>query len=396
MVEATIPTDVDLNTHVVLTDEVIELYRAAAARNRERGPGTPTPPKRAWHSAATIDNIRHWAWGIGDDNPLWSDDQYAGSTRYGVNLAPPSFLYSTSGGPLHFRSRPSREKGMGGIHQMWIGDTWRWYKPITLGTTFLYSSLGIIEVATQDKSKFAGQRMDTTNRFVIYDGNGDLLAENDTTFMSFGRSAAAKQKKHADFERHVWTGEELEKLRADVRSEYRRGAERLVWDDVKVGESIGHVVKGPMTPTEMICFLQAWGGPFSMASEITHRYLDLHPKANVPDRGTGAPDFPMRAHYDGGFAKECGYADAYDFGGQRLSWLINLVTNWMGDDAFLSTFGGQLTGLNVLGDATWCTGEIESKYVDAQGRPCIDLDLRGTNQRGEVTCVGQATVIAPA
>jgi N-terminal half of MaoC dehydratase len=107
-------TDIDLNTSAVLTEEVIDLYKAGAAKNRERGPASPAPAKRPWHSAATIDNIRHWSWGIGDDNPLWVDEEYGSSTQYGANLAPPSFFYSTSGGPLHFRSTPSREKGMGG------------------------------------------------------------------------------------------------------------------------------------------------------------------------------------------------------------------------------------------------------------------------------------------
>ena len=30
-----------------------------------------------WCYEATRDNIRHWAHGIGDDNPLWCDPDYA-------------------------------------------------------------------------------------------------------------------------------------------------------------------------------------------------------------------------------------------------------------------------------------------------------------------------------
>ena len=36
-----------------------------------------------WCHEATRDNIRHYAHGIGDDNPLWSDPDYARGTRYG-------------------------------------------------------------------------------------------------------------------------------------------------------------------------------------------------------------------------------------------------------------------------------------------------------------------------
>ena len=36
-----------------------------------------------WCYEATRDNIRHYAHGIGDDNPLWCDPEYAAKTRYG-------------------------------------------------------------------------------------------------------------------------------------------------------------------------------------------------------------------------------------------------------------------------------------------------------------------------
>ncbi|KAG1249394.1 hypothetical protein G6F68_013359 [Rhizopus microsporus] len=49
-----------------------------------------------WCYEATRDNIRHYAHGIGDDNPLWSDPEYAAKTQHGGIIALPSFLFSTS------------------------------------------------------------------------------------------------------------------------------------------------------------------------------------------------------------------------------------------------------------------------------------------------------------
>ena len=40
--------------------------------------------------------IRHYAHGIGDDNPLWCDPDYAAATRWGGIIALPSFLFATS------------------------------------------------------------------------------------------------------------------------------------------------------------------------------------------------------------------------------------------------------------------------------------------------------------
>ena len=49
-----------------------------------------------WNYEATRDGIRHYAHGIGDDNPLWCDPDYAAKTKYGALVALPSFLFSTS------------------------------------------------------------------------------------------------------------------------------------------------------------------------------------------------------------------------------------------------------------------------------------------------------------
>ena len=60
-----------------------------------------------WNYEATRDAIRHYAHGIGDDNPLWCDPAYAEKTKYGSLVALPSFLFTTS--PSAFR-RPWRRR----------------------------------------------------------------------------------------------------------------------------------------------------------------------------------------------------------------------------------------------------------------------------------------------
>ena len=46
---------------------------------------------------ASPDTIRHFAHAIGDDNPLFTDEDYAASTRWGCPVAPPTFLFSCFG-----------------------------------------------------------------------------------------------------------------------------------------------------------------------------------------------------------------------------------------------------------------------------------------------------------
>ena len=77
-----------------------------------------------WCHEATRDNIRHYAHGIGDDNPLWCEPDYAAKTKYGGLVALPSFLFSTS------RIVSGYVGGRPGVHAMWSGSDWTWHKPV--------------------------------------------------------------------------------------------------------------------------------------------------------------------------------------------------------------------------------------------------------------------------
>jgi hypothetical protein len=70
-----------------------------------------------WCYEATRDNIRHYAHGIGDDNPLWCVPEYAAKTKYGDVIALPSFLFATS------RIVSGYVGGLAGVHAMWSGGT---------------------------------------------------------------------------------------------------------------------------------------------------------------------------------------------------------------------------------------------------------------------------------
>ena len=46
----------------------------------------------AWVEQASRDTISHYAEGMGDGNPLWTDREYGPKSFWGTNLAPPAFL----------------------------------------------------------------------------------------------------------------------------------------------------------------------------------------------------------------------------------------------------------------------------------------------------------------
>jgi hypothetical protein len=83
-----------------ITDEALDALRRRVDVRIE----TTLEP---WCHEATRDAIRHYAHGIGDDNPLWCDPDYAANTRWGGIVALPSFVRDQ---PDHFRlcRRPAR------------------------------------------------------------------------------------------------------------------------------------------------------------------------------------------------------------------------------------------------------------------------------------------------
>ena len=57
-----------------LTDEGIERFREKV------GVDWPYTRWTTWNEEATRDGIRHYAYGFGDDNPLWCDPDYAATS----------------------------------------------------------------------------------------------------------------------------------------------------------------------------------------------------------------------------------------------------------------------------------------------------------------------------
>ena len=90
-------------------------------------------------TVATHDAMRNFARGYGDDNPLYTSEDYGESTRWGGQIAPPMIpiglnrpLYSDP--PAVKIKRPSFR----GIHVFVSGSTWNWYRPLYEGDQ-LYS-----------------------------------------------------------------------------------------------------------------------------------------------------------------------------------------------------------------------------------------------------------------
>ena len=87
--------------------------------------------REPWNNEVTADAIRHFAYGISDDNPLWLDSDYAKAGPFGRITAPPAFLCSVLYPVLHGApvalplSSLIVELGFVWHHPVFTGDTIR-------------------------------------------------------------------------------------------------------------------------------------------------------------------------------------------------------------------------------------------------------------------------------
>jgi acyl dehydratase len=342
-----------------------------------------------WCYEATRDNIRHYAHGIGDDNPLWCDPEYAKGTKFGDVIAPPSFLFATS------RIISGYVGGMPGVHAMWAGAEWTWHKPIPRNTEFRTEAW--LKDLIEHETRFAGRSIQQIYHVDFYDSRGDLLAGADSwcfrTDRDIAREEGTKYREVKAQPLRVYTQDELDAYYRYYEEEEIRGATPRYWEDVREGEDLPTMVKGPMTVTGFIAYAQGWGGLYIRANKLAWRQVTSHAGLGIKNR-RGIPDCPERVHWEEEFAHKVGVPGAYDYGPERCSWLTHHVTNWMGDDGFLRKAKCQVRRHNPEGDIILIHGTVTRKFVE-EGRRMVEIAQRAENQDGELSAMGSALVELP-
>jgi acyl dehydratase len=339
-----------------------------------------------WCYEATRDNIRHYAHGIGDDNPLWCDPDYAATTKYGGTIALPSFLFSTS------RIVSGYVGGLPGVHAMWSGADWNWHKPVHRNDVI--STEASLKDLVEHQTKFAGRAIQQTYHVDFYNQHGDLVADADSwcfrTERDHARELGTKYKEVRAREPRRYTDEELAAAYSLYAKEEVRGKETRFWEDVVEGEELPVMFKGPMTVTGFIAYAQGWGGLYIRANKIAWKLIDAHPGVGIKNR-FGIPDCPERVHWEEDFALEVGAPGAYDYGPERCSWLTHHMTNWMGDDGFLRKATCKIRRHNPEGDMLFIKGKVKRKFIE-DGRHLVEIEQEARNQDDELSVLGTGIV----
>lgn len=348
-----------------------------------------------YNYAATSDTIRHFAWGAGDDNPLWCDAEYAAGTSFGSVLAPPTWLYSTSGNGVG--------PGLSGLHAYDIGNTWTWFRPVFEGDRIE----AVIRVIGADQwlSRGAAPSGILQRSLVEYwNQRRERVATLEMRTLRVARRGLQTGLRYEPRAEHEYSAAELSAIEAGVRAETRRGDAPRVSDDVHAGDALVPVVKGPLDHmARTVWYAGCAGGPTYRGVELAwrDRILAREDPEKLPNNVWPASYYlgtvtASGGHADPGVAVSFGMPGAYDNGARRASYILHCVTNWMGDAAFLRTYDVKLRRPVIDGDTIWCSGAVSGVAPGpVAGTGQVTIDLTCTNQLGEMVAGGRCEVWLP-
>lgn len=348
------------------------------------------------------DGIRHYAFGfVADENPLWHEPDYAKTTRWRGQIAPPLFLTTLGINETPKYSTPEQKalfKGLyRGVGRYNVGTDWKLFRPLRAGD-IIYVEVSVSDVQVKQNSAFSGARtvLDTI-RHLYVDRDGVPVAVRYENFINAERGGSKKVGKHADIKRQVYTPEDIARIDAIYAAEEIRGATPRSWEDVAVGDEIIPLAKGPLGTLDIISAHLGWGlGTTYGAGPLRYNWKTRQKLSGFfSEDQYGVPRSMIRLHWDQDRAEELGLPAPYDYGQMRSNWMAHTVTNWMGDDAWIADLHTEIRGFNFHGDTTVLTGKVVGKGEQDGNRTAV-LAISGTNQRGEETCRATATVRLPS
>ncbi|MGH8851519.1 MAG: FAS1-like dehydratase domain-containing protein [Casimicrobiaceae bacterium] len=346
----------------------------------------------AIYEPISLHDIRRWAhYSVGDDNPLWSDSEYAKRTRWGRNIAPPTFLYTIDTGIV--------APGLPGIQWIFAGGRWEHFRPIFV-CDVVSARARLIDVQLKE-GRSAPRFVKQTGEVLFENQHGALVARYEGDILRIPRARSGEGlrfektgKAKPEASPHRYSPEEIEQIAAAYREEERRGSETRYWEDCSVGDKLPVLYKGPLTLVDIVGFYAGRRTVYNVL-KLAFKERDLHPRNVYYSPTTGVPMHPAAGHFDVEIAKEIGMPGAYDQGWQRMNWAGHLLTNWCGDSGFVRRLEGRVTMPNLVGDLTKLSGRIVDKMKE-DGEALIVVDWWGDNQHGERNCYGRASVRLPS
>ena len=333
---------------------------------------------------ASLDNIRRYGDGAGDYNPLYRDPDYAANSRFGMITAPPTFLYAVTLGVIAGET--------GGIDRRRVNTTYLpvnfagadidFIRPIWVGDTI--TAVEEVGETTRKESRRIGEIAFNTGLVTFTNQRREIVATIKTLMARYENAGHTM-----DYDRTPRTDgdEDARKIVVEpadplVWERERSGAETRFWEDVVESEEMPPLKKGTYSVTELFLF--------------THGVLGTGRSTRAALEAEGSADLGGGGRFDEEHAqKRRNMPGQFDFGPQRVCWLSQMVTDWMGDDGTLKKLNASIRHPNVVGDTNTVFGEVTRKYSDGDEH-LVELQIQNCNQSGLATAYATAIVSLPS
>ncbi len=212
--------------------------RRATSRPRKALVGVWSPLNtQEFLTEATYDNMRNFARGYGDDNPLYTSAGYGETTRWGSQIGAPMMPIAMNR-PL-FGDPPEvklRRPSFRGIHVFVSGSSWDWFRPINAGDQLF--SFGGTETIVEKDSEFAERSMQLTKTMVRFNQRAEIVAISRTLLIHTERKTARERGKYDEIEPATYTDDDIAEIDAIYAAEQARGSEPRWFEDVTVGDAL--------------------------------------------------------------------------------------------------------------------------------------------------------------
>jgi acyl dehydratase len=369
--------------HPTLTDDGIEQMEALIGRWLRRDVHW-----QAQYEPISLQEIRRFAaYSVGDDNPLYSDVEYGKRSRYGCNIAPPTFLYNvdtTIVGP-----------GLPGIQWIHGGNRWRFERVVRPGD-IITAKARLIRVERK-AGKRAAMMVIQTGETLFHNQRDELVARAECDILRIPRRGSGQGlelEESTDDVRVSYTPSEIAAIDEAYAAERRQGAEPLYGEDLSVGQALPRLVKGPLTLVDIVGFYAGRRYVYNVL-KLAFEERRRHPRNVYVSPSTGIPMHPAAGHFDNEIAHEVGMPTAYDQGWMRINWAAHLITSWMGDHGDLVELDVRNVSPNFMTWTAWCSGWVGELTLTEDGRWSVEVGLRIENQDGKLLSEGRAAVLLP-
>jgi acyl dehydratase len=337
----------------------------------------------------TKDLIRHYCDAIGDTNPLWREDDYAKTSRYGGVIAPPRWLDCVA--PPYGMGMGFPNFGVPGMNPLNRGSKITWYKVVRPGDEFHVHDryLETVEVTKKERPMPRLFLFDGERKYINQRDEVVAVATGGAIVVGSGPELKGTDPTFDKIKRHKYTQQEIDEIAAAYEAEKRQGIHPLYWEDVVEGSEMPKLVKGPLTYMDSVAFFTAIG--YTSGFKVTYELMKECPGWGVPDPELGIKIPAAGIHVSDTNARMQGVPFAGGFSAQLEGNMVHAICNWMGDDGFLKHIDCQARRLYTLGDMVWIKGKVVRKFVE-NGEHLVELSLTATNQDNDLIMPVKAIV----